>query len=68
LEAEIARLETLQNDYETELCQPDIHMRPDRIRNLTLEIKTIRRQLEDYYDQWAELLERIEAETKNGAS
>jgi ATP-binding cassette subfamily F protein 3 len=67
LEVEIAHLEARQNDCETELCQPDIHTRPDRIRNLTLEIKTIRQQLEDRYEEWEELLERIEAETQSGA-
>ena len=61
LEADIARLEARQNDCETELCQPDIHARPDRIRNLSLEIKTIRQQLEDRYGKWAELLEQIDA-------
>ena len=67
LEAEIARLEALQNDYETELCLPDIHLRPDRIRNINAEMKTISRELEDHYGKWAELVEQIDAETKNGA-
>ena len=65
LEAEIAHLEARQNDYETELCQPDIHTRPDRIRNLSQEIKTIRQQLEDRYEQWAEIMEQIDTETQN---
>lgn len=63
LEAEIARLEGLLNDYETELCQPDMHTRPDRIRNVTLEIKTLRRQLEERYEGWTELMGQIDAET-----
>ena len=68
LEQEIAHLEALQNDYETELCQPDIHTRPDRIRNLTLEIKTISQQLEDRYEGWTELMEQIDMEQIDAAT
>ena len=65
LEVEISHLEACQNDYETELCQPDIHARPDRIRNLSQEINTIRQQLEEHYRQWTELMGQIEEETGN---
>jgi ATP-binding cassette, subfamily F, member 3 len=59
-EERIALLEAKQKDDEGVLCEPDIYRDPDRIKTLSLELKTITAELEDLYYTWNDLTLRLE--------
>jgi len=60
VEARIAGLEEVKKNHEKELCLPGMHEKPDRIRLLTQELQKVHQELEDLYDRWADITERIE--------
>ncbi len=60
VEARIAQMEELKKNHEEELCLPDMHKKPDRIKLLTQRLQKAHQELEDLYDRWADITERIE--------
>ena len=61
VEARIACLEAMKKDYETEMCRPDTHKNPYRIKFLTLQMQKAHQELEGLYERWAELMDCIES-------
>ncbi|MDD5168812.1 MAG: ABC-F family ATP-binding cassette domain-containing protein [Syntrophales bacterium] len=61
IEEEIVALERKKADHEAILCDPETHKRPEMIKELNLELKTIAQELEDRYDEWHRLDVEMEA-------
>lgn len=62
VEARIAELEALKRNHEEEMCQPDTHKKPDRIKLLTQKLQKAHQELEGLYDRWTEIMDRIEGQ------
>ncbi|NLN59945.1 MAG: ABC-F family ATP-binding cassette domain-containing protein [Deltaproteobacteria bacterium] len=62
VEARIAELERLKQNHEEEMCRPDTHKKPGRTRALTHKLTKAHQELEGLYDQWADIMGRIEEE------
>ena len=60
VEARIAELEEMKRCHEAEMCQPDTHRKPDRIKHLTQKLQKAHQELEGLYDRWTEIMDRIE--------
>ncbi|MBN2123893.1 MAG: ABC-F family ATP-binding cassette domain-containing protein [Deltaproteobacteria bacterium] len=63
VEARIAELESMKRDHEQEMCLPETHKQPDRIRHLTQRLQKAHQELEGLYEHWTEIMSRIEEET-----
>jgi len=62
VEEKIARLEAGKADHEKALCDPQTHRDPVKIKDLTLELKAVERDLEQAYHVWTELSCKMEDE------
>jgi ATP-binding cassette subfamily F protein 3 len=62
VETRIAELEEQKRDHEQEMCRPDTHKQPDRIKHLTQRLQKAHQELEGLYEQWTEIMGRIEGE------
>ena len=62
VEARIAELEEMKRDHEQEMCRPETHKQPDRIKHLTQRLQKAHQELEGLYEQWTEIMGRIEEE------
>ena len=68
MEDRIARLETRKAENETQLCAPDIHREPHKIKQLNNELADITRELEPLYTTWDRMtagMETVLQTTKN---
>lgn len=61
VEESIVALERKKSDHEAILCDPETHKRPDMIKELNRELKTVVAELETLYDQWHRLDVEMEA-------
>jgi ATP-binding cassette, subfamily F, member 3 len=62
VEERIAQLEEMKKNHEEELCHPDLHKKPDRIKHLTQKLQKAHQELEGLYESWTEIMDRIEGE------
>lgn len=67
LEKNIASLEAKKSGYETELCDPESHKDPAKIKKINLELKTIDGDLEKSYNTWTELNSEMERIYQNNS-
>jgi len=69
LEERIATLEEKKAENERNLCAPDIHKEPQKIKQLNQELVDMARELENLYASWDDLTGKVEAhETGNSVS
>lgn len=62
VEERIAHFEEMKKHHEEELCHPDLHQKPDRIKLLTQKLQKAHQELEGLYERWTEIMDRIEGE------
>ena len=62
VEEGIAHLEEMKKNHEDELCHPEMHKKPDRIKLLTQKLQKAHQELEGLYDRWTEIMDRIEGD------
>ncbi len=61
LETKISSLEAKQKSHEETLCKPETHRDAEAIVVLQIELKTLEQDLQQAYDRWAELAEKLES-------
>ena len=61
VEEEIMRLEQQKSELEQHLADPELYQDPERSRAITEEYRQVEAALQDYYQQWEQLVEALEA-------
>lgn len=61
VEEEIIRLEQQKSELEQHLADPELYQDPERSRAITEEYRQVEAALQDYYQQWEQLVEALEA-------
>lgn len=60
IENDIETKEGRISELEEELCKEEVYTNPDMVRDINLEIKDLKEELEKIYEKWESLLSEIE--------